>query len=673
MFQEGTNPSQQSSPLQPADLTSLDKIAAALSKATLSNLDFLKGLQEIETRSFGIAKNFGLTKSEIDNITKATVTATEVLIQYGASQDTAYKQQLEIGKVLGRNLILGTEAQKDLFFASQTSGQAADKIAGSFKNAGFSLYDTGKQMNTVVNTAREIGVNATIVSEKVLQNTSLLNKYNFQGGVEGLAKMAANAAALRIDMGDTLKFAEKVYSPEGAIEAAAALQRLGVAQSDLLDPLKLLDLAENDPTELQNQIAEMSKQFVKLNKDGNFEILPGAKKQLREIEQVLGFGAGELSKMALSSAELDTKLSKIKFPDFATEEQKKLLANITEMKDGQLQINVNGEMEDVAKVLEKNSTEEQFKKLLEQGEKKEPQDLVKLQLSSTDNLRISIEKLTNVLPRALAKTSGGAALLDISVKSMESMAALLEKGINKAKDNLIPGMSDIAVTLDKTLTSLFNQKDYTGVLSKTASVFGEIGGILSTNFKEPLTKLGESFTNVFSALTSANVSTYNFTTSITNAKTAVDNLIKAFETPNISLTESLERIKQKAEDTIITPNGEIELLPQDTIIAGTGLEFIKDLIKSPIQPKAIENIKNIGVDPIEVMKMVKNEITSTTKTPSEVTVNFKMSLDVSGSNAASIDTNKLMMVLNDQGVKEKIIQVTKEALTERGQKILYPS
>ena len=37
---------------------------------------------------------------------------------------------------------------------------------------------------------------------------------------------------------------------------AAAMQRLGVAQSDLLDPLRLMDLSANDPTELQNQIVQ---------------------------------------------------------------------------------------------------------------------------------------------------------------------------------------------------------------------------------------------------------------------------------------------------------------------------------------------------------------------------------------------------------------------------------
>jgi len=38
---------------------------------------------------------------------------------------------------------------------------------------------------------------------------------------------------------------------------SAALQRLGVTQSELLDPLRLMDLSINDPGELQNQLVQM--------------------------------------------------------------------------------------------------------------------------------------------------------------------------------------------------------------------------------------------------------------------------------------------------------------------------------------------------------------------------------------------------------------------------------
>ena len=62
----------------------------------------------------------------------------------------------------------------------------------------------------------------------------------------------------------------------------------------------------------------------------------------------------------------------------------------------------------------------------------------------------------------------------------------------------------------------------------------------------------------------------------------------------------------------------------------------------------------------------KTTVTSPS-TPSEITVNFKMTLDVTGTNSSQIDTAKLMTVLNDPAIREQIVQVTKEAVTNNGQ------
>ena len=61
--------------------------------------------------------------------------------------------------------------------------------------------------------------------------------------VEGLAKMAATTAALRVDMGTIMGVVDKAFDPEGAIKMASAFQRLGVTQSELLDPLKLMNMS----------------------------------------------------------------------------------------------------------------------------------------------------------------------------------------------------------------------------------------------------------------------------------------------------------------------------------------------------------------------------------------------------------------------------------------------
>jgi hypothetical protein len=145
--------------------------------------------------------------------------------------------------------------------------------------------------------------------------------------------MAAQASRLGIDMNSIFSTVDKVFNPEGAIELSSALQRLGVTTSDLLDPLRLMDLAQNDPTELQNQIVNMTKEFVKFNTANNqFEILPGAKRRLNEIGAAFGYSNGQLQKMAINAANFDYKLKQLKFPsDLASKEDKEFLATISQI------------------------------------------------------------------------------------------------------------------------------------------------------------------------------------------------------------------------------------------------------------------------------------------------------------------------------------------------------
>ena len=217
-------------------------------------------------------KQFGQAQAMSDTIRKSMTESVTSVRKLGGDIDDVLKTQQQASAALGRNVLLTEETTTSLYAAFKVTNQEVSKIVNAMADVGISASDAGEQMHNVVKVARELGVNALAVSEKVVTNMDALNKFNFEGGVTGLAKMAAQATLLRVDMKKTLDLADKMFNPEDAIKTAAALQRLGVTQSDLLDPLRLMELGQNDPAELQNQIAEMSKQFVKLGKDGNFEI-----------------------------------------------------------------------------------------------------------------------------------------------------------------------------------------------------------------------------------------------------------------------------------------------------------------------------------------------------------------------------------------------------------------
>jgi len=383
-----------------------------IQKSLASNLnpsDIKEIVINLDEAASRMLKQFGQAREMSDTVRKSMTESVTSVRKLGGDIDDVLKTQSQAAASLGRNVLITQETTTSLYAAFKVTNIEVGKIVNAMADVGISASDAGEQMHNVVKVARELGVNAAAVSEKVVTNMDALNKFNFEGGVTGLAKMAAQATMLRVDMKKTLDLADKMFNPEDAIKTAAALQRLGVTQSDLLDPLRLMELGQNDPAELQNQIAEMSKQFVKLGKDGNFEIAPGAKGQLREIGKELGMTGGEIEKMALAGANLDKKLKEINFSVNATEDDKKLIANMAEKgKDGSYKVKIDGKDKNVDDL-----SKEDIDKLIEESKKGPPtiEKLAEEQLGVQKDMLAAIKGTSDLTGLALSNSKTGDKLL----------------------------------------------------------------------------------------------------------------------------------------------------------------------------------------------------------------------------------------------------------------------
>ena len=481
-----------------------------------------KLILDIDNLSSKMLAQFGMTDKMAQSMRAAMALSLDAIQDMGGTLEDVETLQKGVAESLGRAVTLSAEGAKDLYATYKVTNIEVTKMVSSMADVGVSAYDTASEMKKVVDIARESGVNAQSVSAKVIDNMKYLNQFNFEGGVSGLAKMAAQASMLRIDMKSTLDFAEKVYNPEGAIETAAALQRLGVTQSDLLDPLKLMDLSQNDPAELQNQIAQMSKQFVKLKEDGSgFEIMKGGKRQMQEIAKAMGIPYAELTKMALAGANLDKKMKEISFPsDFGSEEDKKLIANMAEMKDGKYQVTIGDETKDVDKL-----TKEDFAKMKEAAEKGPPtmEELAKQQLSAQQTIAGGIAKLVSIPAKTLAKSYTGDELLTLA------------KGVMPAINNsLDPKLKpkELGRELDKTVEGGNSISDFLG---------GASDAILSSsaNFAKAIDELTQKMPKISNGLQQV--------------------LDKVLGTTSV----------RTGKDVLKMPGEEIQLLPEDTFAAFT--------------------------------------------------------------------------------------------------------
>lgn len=570
------------------------EIGEKFGDAVLSNVkpaSLKKVFDEVEGAAIGVAKSFGVGRTNILSIKAAMTDVVGDVKELGGKFSDIAAIQTSISSDLGRNVILNNQAYKGLIATAKVTGQEVDEMAKKFKDVGVSYLGVQSQMQKVVDISRKMGVNAQGVSAEVVKNLTKLNTFNFKGGIEGLTKMVAQAKVLRINMQEVFTLSESLFEPDKAIEMSAALQRLGVTQSELLDPLRLMDMAQNDPGELMNQMSKMSEKFVQLNKDGRFEIMPGAKRQLREIAKEMGMSYDELAKMATGSKELDMKLSKIKFPATFTEEQRNFIANLSEIgPGGEMTLTVDGEQMGIDKAMETFAKDKDaLDKFMKDQEPKTMEELAKEQLTVQENQEILLAMIADTMGYGLAASKGGERLSRAEIEIYRNGVELLKRtskdkeGKEKTETFSEKGVRQgIGTQSDDFIKSLF-KGDLKGA--------GEAGTNMANEFYKMFTEKMEKASVVYkeskagSILTGEEGKTKTQTGTPTTEKTAemsyLDKLQKQVQVPvtqNLNYTGSLN-VNFTAPPGVNT--ADVERVMNDLLKKPEFIQMIAQMAKDP--------------------------------------------------------------------------------------------
>jgi hypothetical protein len=368
----------------------------------ISASDFGSAAERMSAYANEINKTFGQGRQRMVELMQTVTDITPRINRLGGEIQDVQKTISAVADASRRNVVANMESVEALYAADKLLGIDAKTLSDSFLNVGISIQALPKQLEESMAYVRSIGGNTKQVMSDVQSNMDQMNRYQFEGGVQGLTKMAAQASMLRFNMNETFRLAEKVIDPEGAIEVASAFQRLGVSAGNLVDPFQLMNQSINDPAGLQTSLADISKQFTYFDeKTKSFKINPQGVLTLREMEKQTGVSAAELSKMGLAAAELDKRLSAVSSAGLriASEEDKQYLANIATMtKDGNYQVTLNdGTKKDLQQL-----NQEEFDKLIEE-QKNGPKTLEEL---SRSQLNIS-ETIKNDLSAIRSKFLGG--------------------------------------------------------------------------------------------------------------------------------------------------------------------------------------------------------------------------------------------------------------------------
>jgi uncharacterized protein (DUF302 family) len=278
---------------------------------------------------------FGQTRQRISDVVEEIGKSTPELTRLGGGAKDAAKVIEDVALATRRNVVASNETIKELYATSKVIGQEVSTIVEDFTDVGIQFENVQENLIQGVNYVQSVGMNTKQVMEEVVQNADMLNKFNFDGGVLGLTKMAAQSAMLRVNMRDTAQFADKAMDPEGAIKLSSAFQRLGVNMGTLSDPFALMNASINDPQGLQKSIAQMAERYTVFDeKTKSFKIDPQGIRFLREISKETGISYDNLSKMGLALANNDKIMGQMKYGANLSEEEKQYIASMAQMNEG---------------------------------------------------------------------------------------------------------------------------------------------------------------------------------------------------------------------------------------------------------------------------------------------------------------------------------------------------
>jgi hypothetical protein len=337
--------------------------------------------------SMGVLSKEG--KGFSDNLRKVALYSNDL----GVNLDALAKMQADYSEELGRSVVLGEEGLKAMAQLSTVVGLGAEgaaKMSADMDNMGYSAEKTRDFVEKTLNDSHKMGLNASKVVKNISQNMKMLNKYNFKGGVKGLAKMAETTTKLGVSMEFATGMADKLFDIEGAVDMSAQLQVMGGEWSKLADPFKLMYMARNDMEGLTAALGKAAESSVHFNKEnGEFEISALEMHRLRKVAEQMGVSYEELAQAGKNAAKFTKIKSQMNFSIGGSEEDKQLaeyLTNKSIMEDGKAKITIGGEK----KLL--STLSETDKKIL-RDQVKEQQNIEKRAKES----QTFDEKLTNLI------------------------------------------------------------------------------------------------------------------------------------------------------------------------------------------------------------------------------------------------------------------------------------
>ena len=271
-------------------------------------------------------------------------------------------------------------------------------MGGSFENVGLGVHDMSREIEAAGHRALEVGLNARTTTSLLNKNLEKLNSFGFKEGIKGMDEMVHKSVEFRMSMQNVYNLANKVWSPEGALDVVANLQMIGGAYGDLNDPIKMMYMATNDVEGLQTAIIGAAKSLVTFNSEqGRFQVTGANLRRAKEMADQFGMSLEDLTTTAVAAMERTTAASDLMSTGLVMDpKDREFLTNLAQMKEGKMVIEVPPDLRkqlgvsaDNTAIALESMTDEQARTLLEQRDafkKMSTEDYAREQVSVLQNI-----------------------------------------------------------------------------------------------------------------------------------------------------------------------------------------------------------------------------------------------------------------------------------------------
>lgn len=652
--------------------------------------DMNETMKNVREGAMMASKTFGVGLKSYTEITQEIAKALPEMARLGYSANEIGAMQDKFTKNITTNVVLSSEALKGIGILDKL-GADGETIAVNFRRSARSLKTMVDDLSSVTTTAANYGVNTSVILEAVRKTMETADQYRFEKGIEGISRMAAQAASMGVSFNSIKSLSDSIMDPEGAINMVNKLQLLGITQSSLLDPFKVMYMAQSDMEGLTDEIGRALSTMGSFNEEtGQMEISPAARMSFKDIANTLHISEKEINSIISQQGKLNAMENKGVFDSLnVTDEQKTLISTLAEfnkekggfeiklgdgttkmvedLKHSEIEIlskepeglkdAANQQMDYVESI--KNDVKAIRLAIQSEGIGTKPQmDAEAYQKTFFDNLSkssieaiksLNIKKEFNDLFESTIKTVSEISKVMATGKGGDKTVANFDK-LSKESDDAIERISEKLVnSLPRSVSGFV---DHLNAGLNNDNMFKEFG----INVGKMIDKFYSNIKEPFTIDKSKHVVTEKQTDEVQKTKNSID-AGKAKK----EATNTLPEFELKVEDFIIKP------LPQDTVtvVGGTNIPKEMDInnLTNNVNNTTFTNNTTSSVMPIQGNLLNIDSLVDAIKrkepAKQEISVNFKpLVLKLEG-NGQSID-----LAMENIDVRNKLIKIVSDAMED---------